>query len=81
MKNFLLGRDAMIYGISHKYYWIGMTRDVMAYIRSCHQCQQFSRKSAKNSLEAIKVQGNFEQWQLDLFSKHYFYKYYILNKN
>jgi hypothetical protein len=61
------GRDAMIYAISHRYYWKGMSRDISDYVKSCFECQQMARKSTKSPLQPIKINGNFEQWQLDLF--------------
>jgi hypothetical protein len=63
----LAGRDAMIYAISHCYYWKRMSRDIGDYVKSCFKCQQLSRKSTKSPLQPIKINGNFEQWQLDLF--------------
>ena len=62
-----LGEARTYYRIAHRYYWEGMKRQIMEYVKSCEICQE--RKSPNKRgvqlLKPLRISGVFERVAMD----------------
>ncbi|KAG1087671.1 hypothetical protein G6F40_013671 [Rhizopus arrhizus] len=50
-----LAYNNTLHKIASRYYWDNMTKDIMEYVKKCHRCQKYGKKSLKEELYPVAV--------------------------
>ncbi|KAG1545355.1 hypothetical protein G6F49_010818 [Rhizopus delemar] len=62
-----LAYNNTLHKIASRYYWDNMTKDVMKYVKKCHRCQRYGRKTLKEELYPVAVSVKpFDRIALDV---------------
>ena len=60
------GRDKMLPEINITYFWEGITKDVLNFLKNCEFCVSYKGRNLKQPLKAINVQKPRERLQFDV---------------
>ena len=62
-----LAYNNTLHKIASRYYWDNMTKDIMEYVKKCHRCQKYGKKSLKEELYPVAVSTKpFDRIALDV---------------
>ncbi|CEG72807.1 hypothetical protein RMATCC62417_08295 [Rhizopus microsporus] len=62
-----LAYNNTLHKIASRYYWENMTNDIMEYVKKCHRCQKYGKKSLNEELYPVAVSPKpFDRVALDV---------------